>query len=142
MEGRRVALQRGAADAWMATVVAIQDDDKRCLPAWLGASTIAATAGTAPEVAAGGHRARLIDGEIAPAERRVVQLVDGVLRVGVGFHLNEREPTCAARLALTHYSDRCDCARGGEQGLEIGLGGFVREITYIKLATHTQLRHP
>ena len=69
--------------------------------------------------AALGLGTRLVDGEIAPAHRVVVQLVDRLLGFVVRAHLDEREPARAARGHVAHHVHRFDRARALEQLLKI-----------------------
>src|SRR6185503_6168802 len=95
----------------------------------------------AAAVTSGSHRPRLVNGEVPSAEFAPVQLRDGATCAVIVVHLDERESSRLPRGTVADNADRGDAAGTLEQGLKIGLAGFVRKIADVKFATHELLLH-
>ena len=122
------------------------------LPAGLAAIVAAATAPAATTAAAEATAAaaaetattapirfgpRLVHGEIAAAQRILVELLNRLLRILVGGHLHEREAARAARHLIAHDGDRLDLTGLSEEILQILLAGAEREIAHKKFPSHS-----
>src|SRR5688572_14363628 len=134
--------QGRSRDAGMAV-----EQARGALPARLAATaaTAAATAATVAAATAAARRLRpsLIDGQPAAAERAIVQLRHGSLRVLIGGHFDEGEAACATRLAVPHDVHRFDGTSLGKERLQVVFVGFVGKVADVKLTTHqTGLLHP
>src|SRR3990172_245064 len=96
--------------------------------------TAACAAGTAARTLfpGAGH----VDGHRSAAHVLSVDHADRLLRVSLGFHLDKGETPGAACIAVTHHRDGLDRPGAGEHGLQLFLGGGVRQITYVQLRFH------
>ena len=72
----------------------------------------------------------------AAAELRLVELVDGPLRIVVARHLDEREPARPTRGHVAHDPHGIDGADLSEHLFELGFSRFVREIPNKQPTTH------
>src|SRR5262245_35369896 len=106
------------------------------VPAAAAAAVAAAPAEAARSL---GARTRLVDRQIAAAERIVVKLVDRLLRVFVRRHLDEREPARAAGGHIAHHLDRVDGAGRGEELLQLRLPRRERQVTDVEFPSHLTL---
>src|SRR4030095_11485199 len=79
---------------------------------------------------------RLVDRQPPSAELLIVQLRDGVLRIVIRRHLDERETARAAGVAIAHDFDSFEMARLGEQILKILLIRIVRNVADVEFSTH------
>src|SRR3954462_1642888 len=85
----------------------------------------AAAAGTAASIAAAarGFGSRLVDGEFPAVQFGVVQALDRILRVLIGLHLDEGEPSRAPGHLVADDVDRVDGPDGEEELFETTLIG-------------------
>jgi hypothetical protein len=79
---------------------------------------------------------RLVHGKRATPELRLVQLINGLLRIVIVRHFNEREATRAPGSHVTHDTDRVDGSNSTEQLFQLSFSGLVRKITHKQPATH------
>src|SRR5205823_7024576 len=88
-------------------------------------------------------RARLVDGQIAPAVLLAVELLDGALAVFLRSHLDEAEAARAARLAVGHDRSGLHFARLAEQLLQVFARGLEIQVADEKSNGHNgQNPHP
>src|SRR5918994_767154 len=73
-----------------------------CAAATVSAAATAAITAAASATAAGGFRSRLVDCQVAAPEVGIVQLIDRLLRILIGHHLDERESAGTAGGHVTH----------------------------------------
>jgi hypothetical protein len=107
----------------------------RSLPAGFGAPAPVTTAAEST-AAALGLRTRLVNGESSPAELIVIERGDGILRIFVRGHLDERE---AARLAgglVAHHIDGVDRPGASEERPEVLFGRLKRQVSDVKFSSH------
>src|SRR4029450_13592430 len=107
-----------------------------CLPATAAAGTVAPAGAATASVAARGRRLGDLDGQCACAERRAVELPDGLIgRLGRG-HLDKAEAARLAGLAIGHDRDTL-AARGLVEELAQLVGrGAEGKAANEKLLTH------
>src|SRR6185503_8704888 len=105
------------------------------LPTRLGA-TAGSASSTAASTTVGFLRPRLVDFHRSAAERLLVKLLDGHLRLRVGAHLDKRKSPPLARELVTGHEHGCDRARLREQLLDLRLLHLVGEIADVQPATH------
>ena len=100
------------------------------------AATAPEAAATATEAAAGRLGTSLVHRKSPTTKLRLVELVDGSLRVVIARHLDEGEAPSASRGHVTHHADRVHRTDLAEHLFELSFPRFVREITHKQPATH------
>jgi hypothetical protein len=113
---------------------------------WLPARLAAASAASAevPAASSRAHRLgpRLVDGQPAAAELRVVELLDGGAGAVLGGHFDEREAARPARGLIAHEANGSDRSGLGEQPLECLFVSGKREIADVQLLIHVPSSRP
>jgi hypothetical protein len=136
-------------------VIAAQPSEResKCLPTGLAAPAAATAPATAPTAATTATAAvaessaakpaptrrlgtRLVHGQRAAPKLSLVQLINGLLRIVIVRHLDERKATRAPGCHVTHDTDRVDGSNSTEQLLQLSLSGLVRKVTHKQPATH------
>src|SRR5262249_20936300 len=103
------------------------------------AAAVPAAARAAATAAAGSALARLVHVQVAALEVAPVELLDGLLRLLVGGHLDEAEAARAAGAAGAHHR-RCFAGpRLREQLAQLFARGVEREISYEQPRPHRLL---
>jgi hypothetical protein len=106
------------------------------------ATTAAAEAATAAEAAATWrHRPGLVHRKRSAAEAVLVQFGDGILRVLVRRHFNEREAPAAAGLAIFRDTHRRHLASLCEQRCEVVLINVIGKVPDIQFVAHDHSAH-
>jgi hypothetical protein len=101
------------------------------------ATTTTAAAAKAATATAVGTLASFADCNRTTLELFAVQGLHGVLRTGVGRHLNERETARATGVAIEHELHfRYVMTRRHERIAEIRFGGRIRQIANVKSLSH------
>ncbi len=118
------------------------------LPAWFAFATAAAattpTVATAPTptsttpttAASRGLRTSLVDREIAASEVGVVQLIDRLLGIIIGCHLDKGESSRTTRGHVAHHVDAFHRAGLGKQILQVLFGRRVRQVADVEFTAH------
>ena len=91
----------------------------------------AVTAATTPAAGAWGTRPGLVDGELPPAEVRLVHFFDGLLAFLFVFHLDEAEAPRTPGLTVGDDRRPVDLPELREQILELRVGGGEGEVAHI-----------
>jgi hypothetical protein len=102
---------------------------------------LTAAVGAAAAVASRSHRLRLVDGEISPPEFVSIELGNRATRAVSVVHLDKRESSRLACGAVANNVDGADASGTLEQGLKIGLAGFVWQVANVQFGTHELLLH-
>src|SRR5688572_6741419 len=112
----------------------------RWLPAGFATAATTATTSTTETATTAAracrHRLRLVDGEVTAAKIVIVQLLDRLLRLFVGAHLNEAEAARSTGSHVAHDLDAFDRAAAREELFEILLPRAVRKVSHVKFSTH------
>src|SRR5215471_18752211 len=126
-----------AATAVAATAAAVAAATTAATAAVAATTAVAAAATEAARTFRPGPR--FVDGEIASTELVVVELVDRLLCLVVGRHLDEREPARTARRHVAHHLDRIDRSGLREELLKLGLASRKRQVPDVQLPRHLRL---
>jgi hypothetical protein len=95
------------------------------------------TSAAAAKSAALRTRAGFVHRQRPSTELRFVQLGDSLLGVRVASHLDEGEPSGPARRLVSHDADGVHGAYAFEERLQVRFARLERQITDVKLTTHS-----